>query len=92
MTATFTLFLALSLPRPVGSEAAARRAAEAKAAEGARVLQEKEEAVGRVDHLTRQAEAQGDAYDALVSNTARWQPHNSRWNWFWVGAVETVLV
>lgn len=26
--------------------------------------------MGRVDHLTRQAEAQGDAYDALVSSTA----------------------
>lgn len=52
---------------PRGSETAARVAAEVKAEAGAKVLKEKEAAVGRVDHLTRQAEAQADSYDALVS-------------------------
>lgn len=56
------------------SETAARLAAEAKAEEGAKVLREKEAAVGRVDHLTRQAETQADSYDALVSEEGLHRP------------------
>lgn len=48
------------------SEKTARLVAEAKAEEGSKVVKEKEAAVGRVDHLTRQTEAQADSYDALV--------------------------
>lgn len=48
------------------SESAARKAVEAKAKEGAQVLEEKEAAVARVDQLTRQAAAQADSYGVLV--------------------------
>ncbi|CAM9111645.1 unnamed protein product, partial [Ectocarpus sp. 6 AP-2014] len=47
------------------SETSAREAAEGKAREAAKVLEEKEAAVARVDQLTRQAAAQGDSYGVL---------------------------